>query len=307
MRSLTNLWIAGLLLLSAFAPAVHAEIADESDPDVRAIRAASREYVAANRRGDSGSLRKMWTADGDYIDASGQVFKIRQLIREPSAGSPPHTDSDDFPALGSTLRFITPDVAIEDGSTDFGTSGDGSGVSGRFTAVWVKRDGRWLLDSLRETTSTAPRFNEKLKPLAWLLGEWVGASDDAAILVSSHWSSDGNYIVREFLVRREGREDIGATQRIGWDSSAGKIRCWTFDSQGGTSEGTWTRDGRRWLVDSTEVLADGKKSKSSVVLVPGDDGKFVSEVKGDWDARDAKAAGVKLSTLRVEFTRAPEE
>jgi hypothetical protein len=234
-------------------------------------------------------------------------LKIRQLTQEPSAGQTLTADFEDFPAQGSMLRFITPDVAIEDGTTDSGTSGDGSDVHGRFTAVWVKRDGRWLLDSLRETTSTSPRFNEKLKPLAWLLGEWVGTTDDAAILVSSHWSNDGNYIVREFLVRRDGREDISATQRIGWDSSTEKIRCWTFDSQGGTSEGTWKRDGARWLVDSTEVLADGKKSKSSVALVPGDDGKFVAEVKSDWDAHDGKAAGLKLATLRVEFTRAPEE
>jgi uncharacterized protein (TIGR02246 family) len=299
--------LASLSCLCLVLPTAQAEVVDESDPNVRAIRASSREYVAANRRGDLETLRKMLTSDGDYVDASGRAFKIRDMTQKPSAGSTPDTLFEELPSRGSMLRFITPDVAIEDGATDFGTTGDGNDVRGRFTAIWVKRDGRWLLDSLRESTSTLPQFNEKLKPLAWLLGEWVGTTDEAAILVSSHWSNDGNYIIREFLVRRDGRDDISATQRIGWDSSAGKIRCWTFDSQGGTSQGIWKRDGLRWLVDSSEVLADGKKSKSAVILTPGDDGTFVSEVKSDWDTAGAMAAGAKLATLRVEFTRAPEE
>jgi hypothetical protein len=288
--------LASLSLSGVFAAAVHAENADEADPNRHAIRAASREYVAAKRRGDIDTLRKMWTSDGDYIDSLGRAFKAQQLLQGQSPPSTPNAKSSELPSQRSMLRFITPDVAIEDGGA----------AQGRFTAVWVKRDGHWLLDSLRETSSAAPRFNEKLKPLAWLLGEFVGLTDDAAILLSSHWSNDGNYIVREFLFRRDGREDISATQRIGWDSSAEKIRCWTFDSQGGASEGTWSRQGMSWLVESADVLADGKKSKSSVVLTPGGDGSFVSEVKSDW-AADAATAGGKLATLRVEFRRAPED
>jgi hypothetical protein len=94
MRSQVYLWIlAGLALSSLFAGAVQAEIAGESDPNVRASRAASREYVAANRRGDLESLRKLWTPDGDYVDASGRVFKAQQLLQGQSAGSAPNADS----------------------------------------------------------------------------------------------------------------------------------------------------------------------------------------------------------------------
>jgi hypothetical protein len=296
MRSPAYLPFLGCMALSSFlAPFTQAQVSEKSEARVREVRAASREYVASNERGDLKSLSQMWTKGGDYIDASGRVFNAKQLLSGRSEES-----TADVVAHGlsgeSTVRFITPDVAIEDGTSESGS---------RFTAIWVKQDGRWLLDSLRESIHDAPQGNEKLKSLAWLLGEWAAKAGDTEVLVSSHWSDDGKYIVREFLVRADGREDISATQRIGADSSTGKIRCWTFDSNGGTSEGTWRQDGERWLVDTKEVLADGKTSKTSATYVPRGDGSFVSEATSALDAREGES-DMKLSPLRVEFKRAAE-
>jgi hypothetical protein len=279
--------------LTTFA---QAEIADESDARAREVRAASRKYVASNERGDSKSLTQMWTEGGDYIDASGSVFSAKQLLDGRAEGATADVVIDSLSSDESTVRFITSDVAIEDGISEAGS---------RFTAIWVKRDGRWLLDSLRESTCDGPRGNEKLKSLAWLVGEWAAKAGDTDVLVSSHWSDDGQYIVREFLVRADGREDITATQRIGADSSTGKIRCWTFDSNGGMSEGTWRMDGERWVVNTKDVLADGTTSKTSATYVPRGDGTFVSETTSSLDAGEGKPA-VKLPPLRVEFKRAAE-
>jgi uncharacterized protein (TIGR02246 family) len=289
---------------SNIASTVSGQDVVNSNPNERAIRAASREYVEAKRRGDMEALRKMWTSNGDYVNASGQAFTAQEAFREQVGAASSNLEPADVPVPQSSLRFITPEVAIEDGASEHRTLLDGTTLTCRFTAIWVKRDGRWLLDSLRESVAETSPFNEQLRPLEWLLGEWVGATDDAAILVSSHWSDDGQYIIREFLIRGDGRDDISATQRIGWDSSAEKIKCWTFDSQGNSGEGTWRRDGERWLVDAVEVLADGKKSKSSSVYVPGVDGQFVSEVKSDWASTDVAADSPKLPALRVEFKRA---
>jgi uncharacterized protein (TIGR02246 family) len=286
--------------------AVGAETPAASETEEAGIRAAANSYAAAVRRGDLEAISKMWTPDGDYIDSSGQTFKAHELIRNLAATVSSKSESAGAPVPKSSLRFITPEVAIEDGSADCGLSPDGCALTGRMTAVWVKREGGWLLDSLREAVSSSPSPNDRLQSLSWLLGEWVGTTDDAAILVSAHWSSDNNYIIREFSIRVEGSEDVSATQRIGWDSSAGKFTSWAFDSQGGASEGIWRRDGERWVVDSTEVLANGKKSKTSAIYVPGDDGHFISEVKSLWDTEDAKAADVNLPRLRAEFKRAQE-
>ena len=252
-------------------------------------------------------MRRTWAADGDYVDASGRVFKVQDLFGPPN--DEPRSDAEAAPPNlpASSLRFITPDVAIEDGVVEMGTSSDGEALSGRFTTVWVKRNGRWLISSLREAVSSAAATNERLQPLSWLLGEWVGTAKDAVILLSSQWSVDGKYILREFLIRRDGHEDISATQRIGWDASAGAIKSWTFDSLGGSGEGHWRRDGDRWVVNSQDVTADGKESKTVTTYTPAADGQFQCEVKGSWDAAEGKPAGGNLTPLRVEFKRAAED
>jgi uncharacterized protein (TIGR02246 family) len=295
--------LVGLCLV---APSVsEAQAPSDRSQDELAIRAAAKEYLMAKRRGDSEALANIWTPDGDYVDAAGKVFQARELVRWQVSASATTAAPEPILLPESSLRFITPDVAIEDGSSEFAMADDGTTLLGRFTAVWAKRNGRWWLDSLREATIESPAVNEHLRPLEWLLGEWVGTGDEAVILVSSQWSDGGQYIVREFLVRGDGRPAVSGTQRIGWDPVARQIKSWTFDSQGGSSEGIWRPDGERWLVESTDVLADGKKSKTLTAYAPGDDGQFTIEVKSTWDIYP-KSSAVNLPTLRVEFQRAPE-
>ncbi len=293
-RNLTLLACCTLAGMSVGA--MHAEVRADSNSDQQAIRAAAKDYLSAKRRGDFVAIGKMWTADGDYIDASGQRFKAQELIHAQAVAVASEAVSDEEPAREGSLRFIAADVAIEDGTT-----GNGSTAAGRFTAVWTKRDGRWLLDSLREAAVVSPSPNDYLKPLEWMLGEWVGKTDDAVMLVSSHWSEGRNYIVREFLVRAEGRDVLTGSQRIGWDPVAGKIKSWMFDSNGGSGEGYWTRDGERWVVESEEVMPDGKKSSASVLFTPSGEGRFL------WEVKSAKVGDVDLPAKRVEFKRAKED
>src|SRR5262245_288752 len=147
----------------------------------------------------------------------------------------------------------------------------------------------------------APSPNEHLQPLAWLLGEWAGKTDDAAILVSAHWSDGGNYIVREFVVQSDGRETLSGTERIGWDAAAKKYKSWMFDSQGASGEGYWQRDGDKWRMDGKDVMPDGQACSTSVVFTPVDDQRFV------WEVASAKVGNTSLPTMRVEFKRAADD
>jgi hypothetical protein len=204
----------------------------------------------------------------------------------------------------STLRFPAPNIAIEDGRSGSQAGDDAGGLAGRFTAIWVKQDGKWRLSALRETAEATPPGNPQLQALAWLVGEWTGAADDAVILISWHWSDGGNYLVGEYVIHRDGQAVAGGSQRIGWDPVAKQFKSWIFDSQGVSGEGLWRADGKRWLVDSTHVTADGKRAKSTATYTPGDDETIIWEVAGDWQAPDAAASDVKLPTRRVEFRRA---
>ena len=43
-----------------------------------------------------------------------------------------------------------------------------------YTAVEVKREGKWLLDRVTDKTKeTAPSHYEQLKALEWMVGEWT--------------------------------------------------------------------------------------------------------------------------------------
>ncbi len=278
---------------------VRVEADDATDDEAVAVRAAARDYAAAVRRNDTETMLRAWTESGDYVDAAGQVVTAHDLIRK-NAAAPRRAQSPGIVAAPrSSLRFITPIVAIEDGTYDCGADDGGGVATGRFTALWVRRDGKWLLDSLRESATTSPPRNQRLKPLEWLIGEWVGTTDDAAVIVSSRWSDGGNYIIREFAVLGDGGETTG-TERIGWDSTAGEFKSWTFDSQDGRGEGRWKRNGDRWIVETTEVMGDGKKASTSSIMTPRGDDQYV------WEVKSSKVGNEKVPPRRVEFTRAPE-
>lgn len=266
--------------------------------EVAAIRAAATEYIRALRRGDIDAIRKMWTPGGVYMDASGRTYKIQEMLSRRDLEMPGGKEESSSSMAESTLRFVSPDVAVEDGTCSGGMTEDGRTATGRFTAIWVKRNTHWQIDSLREAIVASPRAKDRLAALEWLLGEWVGAADSGAILVSSHWSDDGHFIIREFAELTGGPEAICSTQRIGWDTAAGKIKCWTFDSQGGIAEGYWRLDGKQWIVEMNDVTPDGKASTTTATYLPREDGRFI------WETASTVVAGQKVPPRRVEFKRA---
>jgi uncharacterized protein (TIGR02246 family) len=276
-----------------------ADDASGADAEAAEVRAAARDYAAAVRRGDKDALLKSWTKSGDYVDAFGRSYQAHELIRKMAATPGRETDAEKTALPESSLRFITPKVAIEDGKYNCGVAKDGSEMTGHFTAVWVKRDGRWLLDSLRESTTTLPPLDEHLKPLEWLLGEWVGQADDSVLIVSARVSDGGNYIIRDFAVLGDGGEAT-ATERIAWDADSGGFKSWIFDSQDGRGEGRWNRDGERWLVETKETMADGKSASTSTVVTRQGKKQFL------WEVKSSKVDGQVVSPRRVTFKRAPE-
>ena len=283
------------------ADLAHAQTRSSTRNDAAGVRAAAKEYLGAVQRGDQGALKRLWTPTGDYVDATGQLFKAEELIGQLTAESSPKNSTTANDASETKLRFVTPDVAIEDGVAA-GSTNDSGGVMGRFTAVWVRRDGKWLLDSLREAAvATAPAVNEHLAPLGFLLGEWTGKMDEGDILVSANWSDAGNYLLREFVIRSRSGEKIGGTQRIGWDPVTNQIKSWSFDSQGGLGKDIWRRDGNRWIVESSDVMANGKTATSSASYTPTSEGRFL------WESAGGNVAGAKVKPVRVEFTRAADD
>ena len=264
------------------------------------VRATSERFLAAMREGDVDTLRDIWTSDGDYVDASGRKFKSRDLISRLHGQHRSHGPDAGQRRSKSTVRFIRPDVAIEDGASGSSISVNGETVTGRFSALWVKEDDEWRLAGLRETVVTAPAAKNRLLALDWLMGEWLAETENGAVLVSSHWADDEHYIVREFAIRDGDSQVVTCTQRIGWDSASEKFKCWTFDSQGGSGEGIWRQDGDRWVVEITSTMPNGEKIKAKSFYFPVEDGRF------NWESEESRVGDVSIPPRRIEFKRALE-
>jgi uncharacterized protein (TIGR02246 family) len=277
-----------------------AETPSNSDAELQAIRAAARGYVQSLQQGDEAKLRQMWTPEGDYVDSTGNTYKARDVFIDGYFGALAAAGNGSTVASESSIKLLSPNVAIEDGTSGMGVLANGSVVQGRYSAVWVKRDGRWLLDSLRESTSAAPPSKDHLQQLEWLLGEWVATAPDAQIISSARWSDRGTYLLREFLILANDGQAVDGSERIAWDPDTGEIQSWTFDSKGGRGEGRWRRDGDRWVVEATEVLADGTQASTTATYQRQDADRYL------WQVTSASVGDMKLSKRQVEYRRAKD-
>ncbi len=267
-----------------------ARCADTRDQARADVRAASQVHLDALDRGDLAAARNLWAPDAEYRDASGISHPPRQLLARHFPSAP--TDSIRKAESRSSIDIIAPGVAIEDGHLPGG---------GAFRAVWVSREGHWKIASLRESSDTAVVDDDQLAALDWLLGEWIGVTENGLMLISARRCDDGHFILREFVERNRDGVVASGSQRIGWDAAAGKLRCWTFDSQGASGTGTWQQDGNLWVVKTSNVLQDGTRAATTHIYTRRDDDRFL------WESLGTKVAGEDVSPRAIQFARAREE
>jgi uncharacterized protein (TIGR02246 family) len=292
-RFMSAAFLAALICLGQSATAREP---DDHGDDEAAIRRAAQEYMEAVREGDAERIAAFWTAEGDLIAADGQRHNGRRLARQ--AAEQPGDESDvlELKANVDSIRFITSNVAIEDGAAHISPTTDGAVVV-RYTAVWVKRGGEWRLDGVRESAARPASHGEHLAGLAWMVGDWVEEGDSPAVELSCAWSRDKHFLIRKIRVHLADHGPLSVTQRIGWDAREKQIRSWTFDSRGGHGEGVWWREDERWLVEATSVLPDGALANGLNVYAPVDDDTFT------WKSSEAELDGQPVPEHAVTMVR----
>ncbi len=264
-----RVWPACISLAAAIALPVTMAAAAERAADEAAIRAAATAYMTALEQGDGEKLASFWTTDGDIVDAAGNVFNGRDAVTldkttAAAAGRP------EFRIREQRLRFLSADVAVEDGTVEVMTAA-GEPLSGRFSATWVKREGGWKLAALREARGGEPNAAAALAELDWMAGDWTVVEDPAAgavagrptIEVSCRWNDSKTYLTRVMTITHSpDAPPLQITQRIGWDPLSKTIRSWVFGSDGSHGEAEWSRDGRSWVAQARAVLPDGSQTTS---------------------------------------------
>ncbi len=294
-----NLLLAALLVGSTFAHGSFAAEPGSRQQDEQAIRQTAQEYLAALARGDAKALAGFWTPDGDVVDEQGRSTAAREVIAQESRPAGEGTKPE-IKLTSSSIRFLSAEVALEDGTSEVRAAINGlPPLGGRFTVIWVKQDGKWRLASLRESRIEPPSTVAQLADLDWMTGDWSGQNGDTVIEVSAHWNPNRTFLLRDLKVLRGGQAVFQGTQRIGWDPLTRTIKSWVFDSGGGHGEGTWTRAGDSWVVQASGVLGDGRQTTSTNVYAP--DGKDSST----WKSIGTLTDGERMPDLDIKLVRKP--
>jgi uncharacterized protein (TIGR02246 family) len=257
-------------LAAGFAPAA-------DDAEAQAIDALGAAYRAAFSEADAKVVAELFAPDGDYIDSSGRFVKGREAIEKDYAGYFAVYGKADLRARRVSFRLLDPNVAMIDGVAELVPPPDGPPSVSHYTVIAVKRDGKWLIQSVRENVTYPPSHYEHLEPLEWMIGSWKSGGDKGRIrglATTCRWSENKNYLVRSHELDVMGEGLVSGTQRIGWDPVAETIRSWMFTSTGDYIEGVWTQEDNRWTVTSTGVLGNGRKIASKNIITQVDDDTF---------------------------------
>lgn len=247
-------------------------------PEMAAVLAAGRAYEEAFAKGDVETLAGFFTEDAEYTSDDGRSFSGNAAIKacleavfraNKGAGISINVDS---------VKPLAPEVVVEKGSTTL-VSKSGGSVEALYTAVHVKKDGKWRIGQLVETPMPEIAPGDRLAELAWLIGNWEEADKEAGVNILSHfqWARGGNFITRNVTVKRGDDPVLEGWQIIGWDPVEEAIRSWTFDGEGGFSGGLWTSEGQRWLARESGYAADGSRTSADQTITKAADDKFYWE------------------------------
>ncbi len=266
--------LATLAVRAADGPSAPGATKQQAEAEVVAIRAASAAYRESLAKNDAAGIRRAWSVDGDVVDGWGNLFSAADVTV--AAGGP----RPEIRVGETRLRLITPDVAIEDGSVDVVVPGTTIPIEGWFSAIWVKQGGEWKLAGIREAERPPAAEADALDDLDWMVGDWSlvpekGAAKDAvpAMEMSVRWDAGRMFLVRDVRLTLPAAEPVtvDVQQRIGWDPLVGRVRSWSFSTDGTRTEATWFRDGTSWIARGTSVQADG--TQSTAVHIYTYDGK----------------------------------
>jgi len=262
MNRCASLWLSVAALFS------QGSLAADPDPRQAEITQTAQAFVDAFEKGDAKAIAALWTPDADFIDVEGRVLKGRAAIEKDFAQVFSENKGLKVRIDVGSVRFIGSDMAIEDGTSSV-LAPDGTAPSrARYTNVLVKKDGKWLISSVREAPFVPPTHKNHLQNLGWILGEWVDPATEGHVAHAMfEVSPDGNFILGLRAVKVKDTFLDNGSQRIGWDPAAKQIRSWNFEPDGGFGEAVWTKGSDdTWTVKTTSTLQSGHKVTSTTIV-----------------------------------------
>lgn len=263
------------------------------------VRGMLVEYLRAFRRRDAAAVAACWseTADNRSLDSGdstfgrNQVEEVFQTLFEADASAEIDLEIQEIRPLGD-------DVAVVDGVSQLSFS-TGEATASRFSAVCMRRDGRWLLESVREAATGLPETSRaaSIRRIGEFAGRWESVGQQRQASTHAFWTAGGGFLVRSHTLHTaEGNREI--TEIIGWDPVRQGIRSWSFTSDGGFAEGSWSMDDGRCDVMLDGTRPDGQIVTGRMVITRVGDDELHTSLVGSGIAELVPPAGDMSRTAR---------
>lgn len=247
---------------------------EEADVTKDQIAQRLQDLSQAINQGDADKLSTFWTDDaavsrpivGEVVEGKGEIVKF--LLKRAKELKERNLQ---FSFKLGKIDILEAGKATVDGVTEVSNQ-QGIFVRNARRISLVQQQGQWVIDDVSDIeVPPAPPVYEKLKEIAWLVGNWKDQDEDVTITFANRWDKFNNFIVSRFTMAVYGLEAMEGIQIIGWDPVQQKIQSWVFDSDGGFGSGVWTKNGDNWQVAMNYTLSDGQKATGTNVYKKIDD------------------------------------
>jgi uncharacterized protein (TIGR02246 family) len=246
-----------------------AEIA-EHVADRLAIEKLTNHMIQAFDKRDAAAIAAHWTEQGEFIRDDNEPILGRANIEKGYGeffktlkGKPKlaiQTDGVRFPSADIAIAEITLRLKNDDGQLM---------ASGRQEIVAVRERGQWKVAVIREWDRDVG-MDADLKDLDWLIGTWQAVINNREVKITYEWDENKAFIRGKYCLSEDANPVESGIEMIGKDNSTGMIRSWLFQSDGGFSGASWTRDGKKWSVDCHSVRPDGREMTATIIYVQVD-------------------------------------
>lgn len=299
--SLAAVALTVLVAATVLAPARAQDVQAAADlsPLEAAVIRESEATVKAFNAADEAALGSLFLDTGELVDEAGTVHVGRAAITALFRGFFDTYPKSTLDLAVTAARPVGETLAVEEGLRVI-TTPKGETAQMRYVAVRSKQGDRWPIASYREfADEVLPTPAEALQSVSWIVGDWVDESPEGRTEITFRWSDDGNFLVGDYTMSAAGGPASKSVQRIGWDAATGQFRSWTFDDDGGFTEGRWGATDDGWIVLSEATLPDGTTGSATLMITVKDADHFVIR------ATDRIVGGVEEPDFEATIARKP--
>jgi uncharacterized protein (TIGR02246 family) len=248
--------------------------AREHSTDLEAIRAQGRVFVDAFNKGDAKALAALWTEDATFTDEDGHTYTGREAIEKGYARYFADNPDAKIRIVVDSLRLLSDTAAIEDGRSIIDPPPEGAPGYGKYMAVHVKLDGKWLMSTVRETRVETPSAYRNVADLEFLIGTWTAEEHGAKSVSVCRWVANKSFVERKYTVMHPDGSKTTGVQLIGWNPQDGHVQSWNFSSDGGHAVGVWSPQENGWSAEVEGVTGEGASTTAVVTLTRLDENAY---------------------------------